>query len=89
MGTVVELVGSISYFESLGVADFDAEVTMDIFGNLDGTICGLFFELFCNVVGDVSTRCLRMTKVIEAEASMLLVVLFNTREGGCTNCRTV
>ena len=81
-----KLIGSISCFKSFGVTDFDAKVAMDVFGNVDGTICGLFFELFSDMVGNVTASCLCMTKMIEAKASMLVIVCFDSAEGGSTDC---
>jgi hypothetical protein len=78
VGAVVELLGSVSRFKCCGIADFDAEFTVDVLGNVKGTIFGLVFELFGNMVGDIVASGLRMANMVEAEASMLVIVRFDT-----------
>ena len=78
---IVELVSSLSCFECHRIADFNAKLTVYVLCDVNRTVRGLIFELFRDIVGDIATSCLGMTSMIEAEAGMLIIVLFDTVEG--------
>ena len=62
---------------------------MHVLDNVDRRICGLFFELFGEMVRDVGTTGLDMAPMIETEARMLVTVRSDAAKIGSANCRTV
>ena len=82
MGTVIHLVCMFFGVESFGIGNFDTQLTLDIFDNVDRTIRRLFFECICDLFSDKCSTSLCITLVIDVKTRVLGFVCLDTKERG-------
>ena len=87
VSVIVELVCVVFGTERLRVSDFNSKLMVDVFDNLDGTICGLLFEFFSNVLCNESFACLSMANMIKTKTGVVILIGFDAIEGGSTDRR--
>src|SRR5579859_3721826 len=80
MGTIIHLVCVFFGVESFGIGNFDTELTLDIFDNIDRTIKRFFFEFIRDLFSDKGSASLCMTSVIKAKTRVLGFVRLDMKE---------
>src|SRR5579859_7118801 len=82
VGTIIHLVCTFFGVESFGIGNFDTELTLDIFDNIDWMIKRFFFEFIHDLFSDKGSASLCMTSVIDAETRVLRFIRLDTKERG-------
>jgi hypothetical protein len=89
MRAVVQHISAFFRTPRFAIPDFDAKLSADITDYIDRTIRGLLFELFGDLVCDISTAGLGVSNVIDTKAGMLVIVRFDAKNGGSSDRRAM
>ena len=82
VSTIIHLVCAFFGVKSFEIGNFDTELMLDIFDNVDRTIRRFILEFICNLFIDKSFPSLCMTLVIDAETRVFGFVRLDTKERG-------
>lgn len=81
VGTIVDFVCAFFNSEGFGIGDFDTNIALHIFDNVDRTIKRLFFELFGKVLSKQGVGSLSVIAVIQTKTIVLRIESLDAEDG--------